>query len=119
LFARAGTQYCPVCGERVIAQTPQQIVDQLRELPEGTRFQLLAPVVRGRKGEYSDLFRELQATGFSRARVDGQVVPLAEPPELEKKLKHTIEVVVDRLVVRETMRQRLTDSVETALRLAD
>ena len=119
LFARAGTQYCPVCGEKVIAQTPQQIVDQLRELPEGTRFQLLAPVVRGRKGEYADLFRELQATGFSRARVDGQVVSLAEPPELEKKLKHTIEVVVDRLVVRETMRQRLTDSVETALRLAD
>ncbi|MEE6280860.1 excinuclease ABC subunit UvrA [Georgenia sunbinii] len=119
LYARAGTQYCPVCGEKVIAQTPQQIVDQLRELPEGTRFQLLAPVVRGRKGEYSEMFRELQATGFSRARVDGQVVSLAEPPELEKKLKHTIEVVVDRLVARDTMRQRLTDSVETALRLAD
>src|SRR5699024_3267404 len=119
LYSRAGTQYCPVCGERVTAQTTQQIVDRLREMPEGTRFQVLAPVVRGRKGEYADLFRELQSTGFSRARVDGEVVSLATPPVLEKKLKHTIEVVVDRLVVRESMRQRLTDSVETALRLAD
>ncbi|WP_413449964.1 excinuclease ABC subunit UvrA [Georgenia phoenicis] len=119
LYARAGTQYCPVCGERVTAQTPQQIVDRLQEMPEGTRFQILAPVVRGRKGEYVDLFRELQSTGFSRARVDGAVVSLAEPPTLEKKLKHDIDVVVDRLVVRESMRQRLTDSVETALRLAE
>ena len=119
LYARAGTQYCPVCGERVTAQTAQQIVDQLRELPEGTRFQVLAPVVRGRKGEYSELFRELQSTGFSRARVDGTVISLAEPPTLEKKVKHDIDVVVDRLVVRESMRQRLADSVETALRLAD
>ncbi|MEE6297210.1 excinuclease ABC subunit UvrA [Georgenia wangjunii] len=119
LFSRAGTQFCPVCGERVTAQTTQQIVDRLREMPDGTRFQVLAPVIRGRKGEYADLFRELQATGFSRARVDGEVVSLATPPELEKKLKHTIEVVVDRLVVRESVRQRLTDSVETALRLAD
>ncbi|MCM3660035.1 excinuclease ABC subunit UvrA [Georgenia satyanarayanai] len=119
LYARAGTQYCPVCGERVTAQTPQQIVDRLQEMPEGTRFQILAPVVRGRKGEYLELFRELQSTGFSRARVDGAVVSLAEPPTLEKKLKHDIDVVVDRLVVRESMRQRLTDSVETALRLAE
>ena len=119
LFARAGTQYCPVCGERVTAQTPQQIVDRLREMPEGTRFQVLAPMVRGRKGEYQDLFRDLQSQGYARARVDGQVVPLSEPPTLEKKLKHNIEVVVDRLVVRENVRQRLTDSVETALRLAD
>lgn len=119
LYARAGTQYCPVCGERVTAQSPQQIVDRLQEMPEGTRFQILAPVVRGRKGEYQDLFRELQSTGFSRARVDGAVVSLAEPPTLEKKLKHDIDVVVDRLVVRESMRQRLTDSVETALRLAE
>ena len=119
LFARAGTQYCPVCGERVTAQAPQQIVDRLREMPEGTRFQVLAPVVRGRKGEYADLFRELQSKGFARARVDGEVVQLAEPPTLEKKLKHTIEVVIDRLVVRENMRQRLADSVETALRLAE
>ncbi|WP_093184635.1 excinuclease ABC subunit UvrA [Sanguibacter gelidistatuariae] len=118
LFARAGTQYCPVCGERVTAQTPQQIVDRLLELPEGTRYQVLAPVVRGRKGEYADLFKELQAKGFARARVDGEVVQLTEPPALEKKLKHTIEVVIDRLVAREGVQRRLTDSVETALGLA-
>ncbi|WP_046530554.1 MULTISPECIES: excinuclease ABC subunit UvrA [Cellulomonas] len=118
LFARAGTQHCPVCGERVQAQTPQQIVDRLLELPEGTRYQVLAPVVRGRKGEYADLFRELQGKGFARARVDGEVVQLASPPTLEKKLKHDIEVVVDRLVSREGVQRRLTDSVETALGLA-
>ena len=119
LYARAGTQYCPVCGEKVTAQTPQQIVDRLREMPEGTRFQVLAPMIRGRKGEYAELFRDLQTQGFARVRVDGQVVPLTDPPTLEKKLKHDIEVVVDRLVIRENVRQRLTDSVETALRLAD
>ena len=118
LFARAGTQHCPVCGERVTAQTPQQIVDRLLELPDGTRYQVLAPVVRGRKGEYADLFRELQGKGFSRARVDGEVVQLASPPTLEKKLKHDIDVVVDRLVSREGVQRRLTDSVETALGLA-
>src|SRR5699024_3347582 len=119
LYSRAGTQHCPVCGERVTAQTPQQIVDQLGELPEGTRFQVLAPMVRGRKGEYADLFRDLQTRGYSRAQVDGETVSLAEPPTLEKNIKHTISVVVDRLVVRDTMRQRLTDSVETALGIAD
>ncbi|MGN8246194.1 excinuclease ABC subunit UvrA [Cellulomonas soli] len=118
LFARAGTQHCPQCGERVTAQTPQQIVDRLLELPEGTRYQVLAPVVRGRKGEYADLFRELQTKGFARARVDGEVVQLTDPPALEKKLKHDIEVVVDRLVSREGVKRRLTDSVETALGLA-
>ncbi|WP_034608684.1 excinuclease ABC subunit UvrA [Cellulomonas sp. URHD0024] len=118
LFARAGTQFCPVCGERVTAQTPQQIVDRLLELPEGTRYQVLAPVVRGRKGEYADLFKELQSKGFARARVDGEVVQLTEPPTLEKKLKHDIEVVIDRLVAREGVQRRLTDSVETALGLA-
>ncbi|WP_246131233.1 excinuclease ABC subunit UvrA [Cellulomonas aerilata] len=118
LFARAGTQFCPVCGERVTAQTPQQIVDRLLELPEGTRYQVLAPVVRGRKGEYADLFKELQAKGFARARVDGEVVQLTAPPTLEKKLKHDIEVVIDRLVSRDGVRRRLTDSVETALGLA-
>ncbi|MGO1317531.1 MAG: excinuclease ABC subunit UvrA, partial [Cellulomonadaceae bacterium] len=118
LFARAGTQFCPVCGERVASQTPQQIVDRLLELPEGTRYQVLAPVVRGRKGEYSDLFKELTAKGFSRVRVDGEVASLAEPPALEKKLKHSIDVVVDRLVAREGVQRRLTDSVETALGLA-
>ncbi|MFV0254075.1 MAG: excinuclease ABC subunit UvrA [Beutenbergiaceae bacterium] len=119
LFARAGTQHCPVCGERVTAQTPQQIVDRILGLAEGTRFQVLAPVVRGRKGEYSELFRELQTRGFARARVDGEVIQLSEPPVLEKKLKHDIEVVIDRLVVREGIKARLTDSVETALALAD
>lgn len=118
LFARAGTQFCPVCGEQVSRQTPQQIVDRLLELPEGTRYQVLAPVVRGRKGEYADLFKELQAKGFARARVDGEVVQLTEAPVLEKKLKHTIEVVVDRLVARDGVQRRLTDSVETALALA-
>ncbi|MDM7831085.1 excinuclease ABC subunit UvrA [Cellulomonas edaphi] len=118
LFARAGTQHCPVCGERVTAQTPQQIVDRLLELPEGTKYQVLAPVVRGRKGEYADLFAELQTKGFARARVDGEVIQLTAPPTLEKKLKHDIEVVVDRLVAREGVQRRLTDSVETALNLA-
>ena len=119
LFARAGTQYCPECGERVTAQTPQAIVDKLLELPEGTRYQVLAPVIRGRKGEYSELFKDLQAKGFARARVDGEIIQLSEPPILEKKLKHSIEVVIDRLVAKDGVRQRLTDSVETALKLAD
>ncbi|MFV0460562.1 MAG: excinuclease ABC subunit UvrA [Actinomycetales bacterium] len=118
LWARAGEPHCPVCGERIVAQSPQQIVDRLLELPEGTRFQVLAPVVRGRKGEYADLFTELQSKGFARALVDGEVVSLATPPTLEKKLKHTIDVVVDRLVVREGVAGRLTDSVETALGLS-
>ncbi|WP_111835392.1 excinuclease ABC subunit UvrA [Actinomyces bovis] len=119
LYARAGVQHCPVCDEVIASQTPQQIVDRVRELPEGTRFQVLAPVVRGRKGEYSELFEELRGRGFTRVRVDGENARLDAPPTLEKKLKHNIEVVVDRLVVREGMRQRLTDSVETALGLAD
>ena len=119
LFARVGTPHCPVCGERIQAQTPQQIVDSVLGLPEGTRYQVLAPVVRGRKGEYADLFEELQQQGFARARVDGETVQLTDPPQLEKNIKHTIEVVVDRLVARDGVRQRLTDSVETALRLAD
>src|SRR5690554_713891 len=118
LFARAGTQHCPVCGERVASQTPQQIVDRLLELPEGTRYQVLAPVVRGRKGEYSELFKELQTKGFARARVDGEVRTLTDVPALEKKLKHDIEVVVDRLVAKDGVARRLTDSVETALGLA-
>ncbi|WP_369812552.1 excinuclease ABC subunit UvrA [Kineosporia sp. A_224] len=119
LWARAGRPHCPTCGEPIQRQTPQQIVDQLLELPEGTRFQVLAPVVRERKGEYADLFRELQGKGFSRARVDGEAVSLSEPPALEKKLKHTIEVVVDRLTAKASAKRRLTDSVETALGLAN
>ena len=100
LFARAGRPHCPVCGEPITRQSPQQIVDRLLELPERTRFQLLAPVVQARKGEYVDLFAELQTKGFSRARVDGEVVRLTEPPKLEKQVKHTIEVIVDRLVAK-------------------
>ena len=119
LYARAGVQHCPVCDAVISSQTPQQIVDQVRTMEEGTRFQVLAPVVRGRKGEYTELFEELQGRGFSRVRVDGETHRLGEVPALNKKLKHDIEVVVDRLVVRDNTRQRLTDSVETALGLAD
>jgi excinuclease ABC subunit A len=121
LFARAGRPHCPVCGEPITRQSPQQIVDRLLELPDKTRFQVLAPVVRARKGEYVDLFGELQSKGFSRARVDGEVVSLTDPPKLEKQIKHTIDVVVDRLVAKGNdagAKRRLTDSVETALGLA-
>ena len=118
LYARIGTPHCPVCGRVIARQTPQQIVDRVLELDEGARFQVLAPVVRARKGEYVDLFRQLQTQGYSRARVDGVVHSLAEPPTLKKQEKHTIEVVVDRLAVKRAARQRLTDSVETALRLS-
>ena len=119
LYSRAGIQHCPVCDAVISSQTPQQIVDQVRSLPEGTRFQVLAPVVRGRKGEYSELFGELRGRGFNRVRVDGAAERLDNPPTLNKRLKHDIEVIVDRLVVREGIRQRLTDSVETALGLAE
>jgi len=118
LYARIGTPHCPVCGEPISRQTPQQIVDRVMELPEGTRFQVLAPVVRGRKGEYGELFRDLQTKGFARARVDGVVVQLTEPPKLAKYEKHDIEVIVDRLSVKDANKRRLTDSVETALGLA-
>ena len=121
LFARVGRPHCPVCQEPITRQSPQQIVDRLMELPERTRFQVLAPVVQGRKGEFVDLFAELQTKGFSRARVDGEVVSLTEPPKLEKQIKHTIEVVVDRLVAKGDdagAKRRLTDSIETALVLA-
>ncbi|MGW1342242.1 excinuclease ABC subunit UvrA [Kribbella sp. NPDC002412] len=118
LFARAGRPHCPECGEPIARQTPQQIVDRVLELEEGTRFQVLAPVVRGRKGEYVDLFRQLSGQGLSRARVDGETVQLLEPPKLDKQKKHTIEVVVDRLAVKRSAKQRLTDSIETALGLA-
>ena len=123
LYARVGKPHCPICGRPIARQTPQQIVDRVLELDEDTRFQVLAPVVRGRKGEYTELLRELQLKGFSRARVDGMVVRLDEAasgslPALKKYEKHTIEVVVDRLSVKESARRRLTDSVETALGLS-
>ena len=119
LYARIGHPHCPICGEPISKQTPQQIVDRVLEMPEGTRFQVLAPVIRERKGEYVDLFADLQSKGYSRARIDGVVHPLTEPPKLKKQEKHSIEVVVDRLVNRATAKQRITDSVETGLGLAD
>ena len=119
LYARAGTPHCPVCGEHIARQTPQQIVDQVLAMAEGTKFQVLAPVVRTRKGEFVDLFDKLNTQGYSRVRVDGVVHPLTEPPKLKKQEKHDIEVVVDRLTVKTSAKQRLTDSVETALGLAD
>ena len=118
LYARIGKAHCPICGELITKQTPQQIVDRILEMPEGTRFQVLAPVIRERKGEYVDLFADLQVKGFARVRVDGVVNPLTDPPKLKKQEKHTIEAVVDRLVVRPSSKQRITDSVETALNLA-
>ncbi len=123
LFARIGEPHCPNCGRPVARQTPQQIVDRVLAMPDGTRFQVLAPVVRGRKGEYVDLFAELQSKGYARVRVDGVVRPLtdftgAKPHKLKKQEKHTIEVVVDRLTVKSSAKQRLTDSVETALGLS-
>jgi len=118
LYARAGRPHCPTCGAPISRQTPQQIVDRILALEEGRRFQVLAPVIRGRKGEYVDLFRQLQTQGFSRARVNGETHPLSEPPKLDKQKKHTIEVVVDRLAVKASAKRRLTDSVETALGLA-
>ena len=120
LYARAGRPHCPECGEPIAKQTPQQIVDRILALEPDSRFQVLAPVIRGRKGEYGELFRQLQTQGFSRALVDGKPHNLAdEPPKLAKQKKHTIDVVVDRLQVKESMKQRLTESVETALNLAD
>ncbi len=119
LYARAGRPHCPKCGKAIAKQTPQNIVDQILALEEGIRFQVLAPVVRARKGEFLDLFKEFTTQGFSRARVDGIVYPLAEIPKLKKQDKHTIEVVVDRLAVKPDAKTRLTDSVETALKLAN
>ncbi|NBO09498.1 MAG: excinuclease ABC subunit A, partial [Actinobacteria bacterium] len=115
LFARAGRPHCPKCGDPVARQSPQNIVDQILALDDGVRFQVLAPVVRGRKGEFLDLFKELGLKGYSRARVDGEVFALEDVPKLKKQEKHTIEVVVDRLAVKPNAKQRLTDSVETAL----
>ncbi|HET9060683.1 MAG TPA: excinuclease ABC subunit UvrA, partial [Acidimicrobiales bacterium] len=119
LYARVGVPHCPKDGSVVSRQTPQQIVDRVLTLPEGTRFQVLAPVVRGRKGEYESLFEELVSQGFARARIDGAVHELASVPKLARYEAHTIEVVIDRLVLRPGIERRLTDSLETALKLAD
>jgi len=121
LFARIGEPHCPSCGRVVSRQSPQQIVDRVLQLEEGTRFQVLAPVVRGRKGEYSSLLDDLARQGYARARVDGEVVELSERKsvDLARYEQHTIEVIVDRLIRREGIERRLTDSIETALRLAE
>ena len=118
LFARAGRPHCPNCGNAVTRQSPQQIVDQILELPPTTKFQVLAPVIRARKGEFVELFSDLITQGYSRARVDGEVIQLSDAPKLKKQEKHTIEVVIDRLTAKAESKTRLTDSIETALRLA-
>jgi excinuclease ABC subunit A len=119
LYARIGVAHCPNDGTQVVRQTPQQIVDRIMELPDGTRFQVLAPIVRGRKGTYETLLADLAAQGFTRARVDGEVHQTSDKVELARYEQHTIEVIVDRLVRRDGIERRLTDSLETALRLAD
>jgi excinuclease ABC subunit A len=119
LYARVGRPHCPVCGRPIAGQSIDSIVEQMLVLPEGTRFTVNAPVVRDRKGEYKDLFEELRNEGFTRIKVDGEQYTLDEAPTLDKKFKHTIDVVVDRLVMKEDLRLRLTQSVETALQLAD
>ena len=119
LFARAGRPHCPECGKAVSRQSPQQIVDQILTMPSTTKFQILAPVIRERKGEFVDLFAELVTQGYSRARVDGETIQLTEPPKLKKQEKHTIEVVIDRLTAKAESKSRLTDSIETALRLGN
>jgi excinuclease ABC subunit A len=119
LWARIGVPHCHICGEVISKQTPQAIVDQLLTLPEGTRFQLLAPIVQQKKGEFQDLFSSLQSQGYARAVVDGETVVLSEAKPLKKSFKHDIAVVVDRLAIKSDVMSRLTDSVETALKLAD
>ena len=119
LFARAGRPHCPQCGKAVSRQSPQQIVDQILTMPAATKFQVLAPVIRERKGEFVDLFAELVTQGYSRARVDGETIQLSEPPKLKKQEKHTIEVVIDRLTAKAESKTRLTDSIETALKLGN
>jgi excinuclease ABC subunit A len=119
LYARIGHPHCPICGKPIAGQSQESIVDQILRLPQGTKFTVNAPVVRDRKGEYKDVFEELRQDGFTRVKVDGELYLLEEPPELDKKFKHTIEVVVDRLSMKEDLRTRLAQSVETAAALAD
>src|SRR5450631_3709067 len=119
LWSRVGKPHCPICGRPIVGQSAEQIIDQAMELAEGTRFMVLAPVVRGRKGEYGKLLEELRAEGFARVLVDGELRGLDEEIVLEKQVKHEIAVVVDRLVMRPDVRKRLADSIETAAALAD
>ena len=119
LYARVGHPHCPKCGREITGQSAEQIVDQVLMLPEGTRFTIDAPVVRTRKGEYRDLFEQLRADGYTRVKVDGEQMLLEEQIDLDKQVRHSISVVVDRLVMKQGLRTRLNDSVETALRLAE
>ena len=119
LWSRVGKPHCPICGRPIVGQSAEQIIDQVMELAEGTRFMVLAPVVRGRKGEYGKLLEELRADGFARVKIDDRVRMLEESIVLDKRYKHDISVVVDRLVMRHDVRKRLADSIETAVALAD
>ncbi|MFB6286385.1 MAG: excinuclease ABC subunit UvrA [Candidatus Bipolaricaulia bacterium] len=119
LYARIGTPHCPACGQAIAQQSPQQIVEQLLQWDEGTKLQILAPLVRGRKGEHKDLFEHLQREGYVRVRVDGEVHPIEDVPDLTKSQDHTIEVVVDRVAIRAKSKGRIADSVETALQAGD
>src|SRR5207253_6593252 len=119
LWARIGHPHCPNCGRPIAAQSAEQIIDQVMTLPDGTRFMVLAPAVRGRKGEFGKLLDELRAEGYTRAKVDGELRRLEEDIALDKKYKHDISVVVDRLVMRTDLRKRLADSIETAVTLAE
>src|SRR5687767_4326784 len=119
LFARIGRPHCHNCGRPIARQTPEQIVDQIMDLPDGTRFQVLAPVVRSRKGEYTTLLEDLARRGYVRARVDGEVKELTEKIRLDRYKQHNVDVIVDRLVLKEGIESRLTDSIETALKLAE
>ena len=118
LWARAGTPHCPNCGKEIRQQTIDQIIDQVLALPEGTRIQVMAPVIRGKKGEHAKVFEDAKRSGYVRARVDGSLYELDEEIKLEKNKKHSIEIIVDRLIIRPDIRQRLTDSVETAAKLS-
>ncbi|MHB8532751.1 MAG: excinuclease ABC subunit UvrA, partial [Solirubrobacteraceae bacterium] len=119
LWARVGKPHCPICGRPIVGQSAEQIIDQVMELAERTRFMVLAPVVRGRKGEYGKLLQELRADGFARVKIDDRVRMLEESIVLDKRYKHDVSVVVDRLVMRHDVRKRLADSIETAVGLAD
>ena len=119
LYARIGVPYCPKCGKKIEKQTIDQIIDNIMELEEGTRIQVLAPVVRGRKGEFTKLLEEFQKQGFVRARVDGDTIELSDDLQIDRKKKHNVELIVDRLVIKDDIRSRLTESVETALRNAN
>ena len=119
LYARIGTPHCPQCGREINQQTVDQMVDQVMALPERTRLQIMAPVIRARKGEHNRVLEDMQHQGYVRARIDGTIYDLGDTPPLDKKKKHTIEIVIDRLIVRPDIKTRLTDALETALRLAD